>query len=164
MTRYEFLKKSGFTGASLMALLSCVKEEDKYVTALTLLPEKEIPVNTTQADTKLFVSSDAIDKIANPKAKINLTQSNYAGLVKIGAYAIVNGFYVVALAKNGSYIAANLTCTHEPKKKMVFENEEWLCTEHGARFTQKGAGLNKNGSNGLAVYKTATDGKTLVIY
>lgn len=164
MTRYEFLKKSGFTGAALMAILGCVKEEDKYVTALTLSPATNTPINGTQADKKLFVTVTELDKIQNPKATINLTQSNYAGLVKIGAYAVVNNSFVVALAKNGAYLAANLLCTHEPRKNMVFENEEWLCTEHGARFTQKGGGLNKNGNKGLAVYKTATDGKILVIY
>ena len=41
MTRYDFLKSMGFTGAALMAALTgCVHEEDSVVNALTLSPQQ----------------------------------------------------------------------------------------------------------------------------
>lgn len=182
MTRYEFLKKSGFTGGALMALLSCVKENDKYVKALTKSPEVALTDTTkaagtgstttpiasdivaTKANAKLFITTAELGKITGTKAKIDLAVSTYANLNKLGGYVILNSAYVVALSKTGAFIAATVTCSHEPKKRVIYSNEEWYCTDHGARFSLNGAGLNNNGRKGLTIYKVATDGKTLVIY
>jgi hypothetical protein len=40
----------------------------------------------------------------------------------------------------------------------------YYCTAHGAQFDLTGKGVNSFGSGGLTVYKTATDGITLVVY
>jgi len=185
MTRYEFLKSAGFTGASLMALISCVSSEDSYVEALVQNPDgsvggsttgttnsttgttNEIGTNSTvaasKADSSQFLTSDALSKIV-AKVKIDLKSSTYSKLNTIGGYLIVNNTYVVALSKTGKFIAATVTCSHEPKKRIVYSNEEWYCTDHGARFTLSGKGINSNGKKGLTIYKTATDGNTLIIY
>jgi nitrite reductase/ring-hydroxylating ferredoxin subunit len=198
MTRYEFLKAAGFSGASLMALLSCVKTEDSYVEALVQNPDgttgttsatgttsgtgttgtttgttsgtgtttstgTTTTVAATKADSSVFVSTEALSKIS-AKITIDLKSTTYAKLNTLGGYLVVSNTYVVALSKTGKYIAATVTCSHEPKKRIVYSNEEWYCTDHGARFSLAGKGLNSNGSKGLTIYKTATDGNTLVIY
>lgn len=194
MTRYEFLKSAGFTGASLMALLSCVKTDDSYVEALVQNPDGSTgtstgsttttgnsstntgttitgtgtttgttSVATANADKSQFISTEELNKIS-AKIKIDLTSSTYSKLKTLGGYLVVSSTYVVALSKTGKYIAATVTCSHEPKKRIVYSNEEWYCTDHGARFTLAGKGLNGNASKGLTIYKTATDGNTLIIY
>lgn len=191
MTRYEFLKAAGFSGASLMALLSCVKTEDSYVEALVQNPDGSTGTNATtttgttagtntgagtttgtgttttvaasKADSSVFISTEALNKIS-AKIKIDLKSSTYSKLNTLGGYLVVSNAYVVALSKTGKFIAATVTCSHEPKKRIVYSNEEWYCTDHGARFSLAGKGLNSNGSKGLTIYKTATDGNTLIIY
>jgi nitrite reductase/ring-hydroxylating ferredoxin subunit len=193
MTRYEFLKAAGFSGASLMALLSCVKTDDSYVEALVQNPDgttgttsatgtslgtttgttsgsgtttstgTTTTVAATKADSSVFISTEALSKIT-PKITIDLKSTTYSKLNTLGGYLVVSNTYVIALSKTGKFIAATVTCSHEPKKRIVYSNEEWYCTDHGARFSLAGKGLNSNGSKGLTIYKTATDGNTLVIY
>ena len=166
--------------ASLMALLSCVKVEDTYVEALEISPGSNQETGTTTgtnntgttttttsnsvADNTQFISTEALNKLT-AKVKIDLNASTYAKLkTTLGAYYVLNNAYVVALSKTGKYIAATVTCSHEPKKRIVFSNQEWYCTDHGARFSLAGSGLNSKGSKGLTIYNTATDGNTLIIY
>ena len=197
MTRYEFLKSAGFTGASLMALLSCVKNEDTYVEALVQNPDGTTGATTstttgttgtttgttgtstgttgttmgtttgtvaaTNANKTMFVPTADLAKLS-AKVKIDLTSATYTNLNKLGGYVIVSNSYVVALSKAGNFIAATVTCSHEPRNRIVLSNEEWYCTDHGARFSLNGSGLNSRGSRGLTVYRTATDGNTLIIY
>ena len=191
MTRYEFLKAAGFSGASLMALLSCVKTEDSYVEALVQNPDGSTGTNATtttgttagtntsagtttgtgttttvaatKADSSAFISTEALSKIS-AKITIDLKSATYSKLNTLSGYLVVSNTYVVALSKTGRFIAATVTCSHEPKKRIVYSNEEWYCTDHGARFSLAGKGLNSNGSKGLTIYKTATDGNTLIIY
>jgi nitrite reductase/ring-hydroxylating ferredoxin subunit len=182
MTRYEFLKSAGFSGAALMALLtSCVREDDKYVNALTVAPNGSTTgttttgittgtaTGTTTATTTAtsnvsgIITTEELNKITSTKLKIDLTSKTYASLQIVGGYMIVSNI-VIALSKANTYIAATVTCSHEPKKQMIYYNNEWYCTAHGARFSLTGAGLNSNGRAGLSVYKVATDGKTLVVY
>lgn len=182
MTRYEFLKSAGFSGAALMALLtSCVREDDNYVNALTVSPDGSTIGTTTGTTTGStagtatetstgtitavsgLITTEELNKITSTKVKIDLASTTYAKMKTIGSYVIVNNI-VIALSKTNTYVAATVTCSHEPKKRIIYSNNEWYCTDHGARFTLAGAGLNSNGRAGLAVYKVATDGKTLVVY
>ncbi len=179
MTRYQFLKNAGFTGASLWSLLACVSEDDKFITpneiintpsATPTVPNTSAPVTTTPGtttkttDVTKIISTAELTKITNTKLKIDLTINANKALLNQGGYQRFNNTYVVALSKAGLYIAAPVLCTHDPLKDVIYSNEEWYCTAHGARFTLAGKGLNKNGNKGLVVYKTVTDGKTLVIY
>jgi nitrite reductase/ring-hydroxylating ferredoxin subunit len=180
MNRYEFLKKTGFTGGALMALISsCVTEKDKYVTALVKSPDiaaaktdttKNTGANTgntdivaTKANSKTFVSTADLGKLKSI-VKIDLSLNTFADLNKLGGYVIVNNSYVIALSNAGTFLAATITCSHQPRNRMIYSQDEWYCTDHGARFSQNGTGLNNNGKRGLTVYNVATDGKTLVVY
>lgn len=194
MTRYEFLKSAGFSGGALMALLtSCVRESDKYVDALTVAPEATTTTGTTTTGTTTtgttttgttttgttttgttttgtttsnvvgVITTEELNKITSTKLKIDLTSTTYAKLKTVGGYMVISNI-VVALSKSNTYVAATVVCSHEPKKQVIYSNNEWYCTAHGARFSLTGSGLNGNGRSGLSVYKVATDGKTLVVY
>lgn len=181
ITRVEFLKSMGFRGAALMAVLSsCVREEDTYVDALTIPGASSSTSSTTTTTPATTTTSSAtttapatgttavttgVDPttITSYKLKIDLTASSSANLKKVGGY-IVSGGIVVAQSSAGVYIAATQTCTHEPKKQVIFSGGEFYCTAHGARFSTTGQGLNSLGSRGLTVYKVATNGTILVVY
>ncbi len=169
MTRYEFLKSMGFRGAALMAAMtsSCVKEEDTFVEALTINPNQATTssgsttsTGTTTA-TNGAITTEELNKITGVKLKIDLTTSTK--LNTVGGYLQQSGI-VVAQVSSGVYAAVTQTCSHEPKKKVIFNKNEWYCTDHGARFSLTGSGLNSLGKKGITVYKVANDGKTLVVY
>jgi nitrite reductase/ring-hydroxylating ferredoxin subunit len=172
MNRFEFLKSLGFTGAALMATMtSCIHEEDTVVNALTL-PSSQNTSPTTSTTTSGTTTSPAsstgstssgvdLSQITNRLLTINLQTTT--ALQTIGGYIALSGI-VVAQVSTGVYVAVTQTCSHEPKKAIIFNKTEFYCTQHGARFDLTGKGKNSFGSKGITVYKTATDGTTLVVY
>jgi nitrite reductase/ring-hydroxylating ferredoxin subunit len=86
-------------------------------------------------------------------------------LLTKGNYIIKNNV-VVAFGTDGNYYAATVVCSHEDLKKNTYNSKtnEYYCTEHGARFDLTGAGLNKEGSKGITIYKTALTDKNLRIF
>jgi nitrite reductase/ring-hydroxylating ferredoxin subunit len=160
MNRYEFLKSMGFTGAALMAALtSCVKPEDTYI------PVTRIDANSSTPTTPVIpvTPTTNISGITNPLLKIDLATS---ALKTVGAY-IIQSNIVVAQVSAGAYAAVTNLCTHEPKRKVVYDkaSEKFYCTDHGATFDLKGVPLPNSITNkAITAYQVATDGKTLVVY
>lgn len=172
MTRFDFFKSLGFTGAALMAAMtSCIYEEDTLVDALIIPgPQSTSPTTSTVASgtatapastTSTTGSGVNLSQITNRLLTINL--STTTALKTVGGYVAQSGI-VVAQVSAGVYVAVTQTCSHEPKKAIIFNKTEFYCTQHGARFDLTGKGKNSFGSKGLTVYKTATDGTTLVVY
>lgn len=178
MTRYDFLKSMGFTGAALMAALTaCVRDEDTVVNALTIPGTQSTTVTapstatttspasgTTTTPTSVTSSGGTdLSTLKNRLLTIDLSSSAAMALKTVGGYLAQSGI-VVAQVSTGVYVAVTQTCSHEPKKAIIFNKTEFYCTQHGARFDLTGKGKNSFGSRGLTVYKVATDGKTLVVY
>jgi len=175
MTRLDFLKSVGFRGPALMALLtSCVNKDDTFINALTIKSESvtESPSNpsgnsattgTVKLTSSLAIATEVLNAITDYRLKIDLTLSSNAALLKVGGYVTQSGI-VVAQSASGVLVAATQTCSHEPKRKVIFNKTEFYCTEHGARYNLSGAGLNTFARAGIAVYKVATDGNTVIIY
>jgi Rieske Fe-S protein len=167
MTRYEFLKNMGFKGAALMALLtSCIHEEDTYVDALTLSASQSSGgSSTTTPPTTSSIPSNGVDPatIKSYLVKLDLNATATKALQTVGGYMIQSGV-VIARVSASTVVAATQTCSHEPKKKVYYTQGVFYCSEHGARFSTAGKGLNSFGSKGLTIYKVATDGTTLVVY
>ena len=176
MTRYDFLKSLGFTGTALMvALTSCVREEDTVVDALTLSATQSgtatSPVSATTPTSGTTTTPTAatagngtdLSAIKNRLLTIDLTASAASALKTVGGYLVQSGI-VVAQVSAGTYAAVTQTCSHEPKKAIIFNKTEFYCTQHGARFDLTGKGKNSLASRGITAYKTATDGKILVVY
>ncbi|WP_428666729.1 Rieske (2Fe-2S) protein [Runella sp.] len=165
MNRYQFLKSMGFRGAALMAVMSsCIREEDTYINALVEKPTDTAttPVATNPVTTTPSTTTD-LSTIKNPLLTLDLSATANASLKTVGGYVAKSGI-VVALTSAGNYAAVTQTCSHEPKKKIIFNKTEFYCTDHGARFDLTGKGLNSFGSKGLTVYKVAVSGTTLVVY
>jgi nitrite reductase/ring-hydroxylating ferredoxin subunit len=164
MNRYEFLKSLGFSGAALMAALtSCTKAEDAILDA----PRIDVGTTTTPTTPTVPVTpvtgTSELDKITNPLVKIDISSTSTSSLKKVGGYVISNNI-VVAQVSAGTFAAVTNLCSHEPKRKVIFSQGEFYCTDHGARFDLTGKGLNANGSKGITAYKVATDGKLVVVY
>lgn len=165
MNRYQFLKSMGFRGAALMAVMtSCIREEDTYINALTETPAAAAatPVTATPVTATPGTTTD-VSSIKNPLLTLDLNAAANASLKTVGGYIAKSGI-VVAQTSAGNYAAVTQTCSHEPKKKIIFNKTEFYCTDHGARFDLTGKGLNSFGSKGLTVYKVAVSGTTLVVY
>lgn len=172
MNRFNFLKSLGFTGAALMAAMtSCIHEEDTIVNALTI-PGSQSTTPTASTATSGTTTTPAsstsstgsgvdLSQITNRLLTLNLTTTT--ALKTVGGYIAQSGI-VVAQVSAGVYAAVTQTCSHEPKKAIIFNKTEFYCTQHGARYDLTGKGLNSFGSKGITVYKTATDGTTLVVY
>ena len=94
---------------------------------------------------------------------INLTDPAYSNLANNGGY-IVKDRVVVARDNAGNLVAATQLCSHEDKYQIILKDNEWFCTDHDARFTLEGAGLNEKGSKGISVYQTTLAGDTLRIF
>jgi nitrite reductase/ring-hydroxylating ferredoxin subunit len=176
-SRYEFLKNMGFRGAALMAVLaSCVRPEDSVINAVTLdangnvisnptgTPSTDTPT-TGVAGTSIKLTTAELNALKNVVVKIDLSASASANLKTVGGYIIVNNNNVVVsqTAKDTYAAVANL-CTHEPKKRIIWDKTQWYCTDHGATFSVAGSPTNNVAPRAITAYKVATDGQSLVIY
>lgn len=93
---------------------------------------------------------------------IDLTASTSSPLMTNGGYIIKNNT-VVAKDLEGNYVAATNLCSHEQLRKVIFQDGEYYCTEHGARFNLSGTGLNSDGSGGLTIFQTSLEGDILTV-
>jgi len=96
---------------------------------------------------------------------VDLTTSEATILKTPGNYIIKNQV-VIARGTDGNYYAATVTCSHEGRKEITYNelSNTYLCTAHGAEYDLTGKGLNDNGKKGLTIYKTSVTGTTLRIY
>ena len=95
---------------------------------------------------------------------LDLSLSENSDLASNGGYRVIDNKVVVAKSMDGDYIAATRTCSHEPRKAIIFRDNEWFCTEHDARFDVDGNGLNSKGSNGLHTYNVELNGNLLRVF
>ena len=144
ISRMEFLKSMGFKGASLLAIYcgasvitSCINEAGDPPTG---------PTGSTGVDFSL-----------------NLSDPTYAKLLNAGGYVIVNKI-VVARVSADTFAAVTQVCSHENRSKMIYRNDEFYCTEHGARYTLAGVGLNSEGKKGIKAYNAELAGNSLRVF
>jgi len=137
MKRIEFLTTLGGAAAFAMTF-SCLGGCSKSDDSVTENPTSELPFS------------------------IDLTDPSSSPLANNGGYIIINNT-VVARDLSGNYAAATNLCSHEQKRKVIFQNNEYFCTEHGARFSLSGNGLNSDGSAGLTIFQTTLEGNILTI-
>jgi nitrite reductase/ring-hydroxylating ferredoxin subunit len=137
MKRNEFLKTLG-AGAALAVTFSCLG-----------------------GCSKSDVSSNE-DATSGLPFTVDLSASSSSALMNNGGYIVKNNT-VVAKDLNGNYVAATNLCSHEQKRKVIFRNGEYYCTEHGARFNLSGNGLNSDGSGGLSIFNTSLNGTILTV-
>ncbi|MEZ4887651.1 MAG: Rieske 2Fe-2S domain-containing protein [Chitinophagales bacterium] len=95
---------------------------------------------------------------------LDLDDPSYSKLKTNGNYIVVNDT-VVARTVDGDYVAATVICSHEQKKRVTYQksSNEFLCTEHSARFDLSGKGLNNDGRKGLTIFQTTLNGNLLKV-
>lgn len=138
ISRHQFLRNLGLGGAALVAVYCSG-------TALTSC-----------------TNEGSIAPIPSGGLTLDLTAPANAALKNSGGYVVQNNI-VVANVGSGKYVAVTHICSHEQKKEVIFQNNEFYCTAHGARFDTTGKGLNGNGSKGLTVYTATLAGDILTI-
>lgn len=145
MNRKEFLKTLG-AGAAFAITFSCLG-------------------GCTNDNGDIFPEEIAIDPdpVTGALLTLDLSAASSSALKNNGGYLVKNKI-VVARGLSGNYVAATVRCSHEPKDKVTFRNNEYYCTEHGARFNTAGSGLNSKGSKNLTTYRTSLDGNTLSVF
>ncbi len=94
---------------------------------------------------------------------IDLNEQANIALSRIGGYVVRNGV-VVARLNHNKFVAVTQTCSHEQRPQVTFQNGEFYCTAHGARFDPLGKGLNDEGKRGLTTYKIEQNGLTLRVF
>ncbi len=141
ISRNEFLKSLGFKGASLFAIYcgasavtSCINEAGGD------------PSGGTGLDFTL-----------------DLTEPANSSLNTVGNYLIVNKV-VIARVTADAFAAVTQVCSHENKSKVIYQGSVFYCTEHGAKYTLEGEGLNSEGRKGIKAYNTEFTGTSLRIY
>ena len=115
----------------------------------------KLGVGATFALTVPCLSGCTKDAAAEPRDVdfiIDLNDPAYASLTATGEFVIDQGI-VIARSIDGEIIAATVKCSHEGFDEIIYNDGEWFCTRHGARFSEDGEGLNNFGSNGLTIYQ-----------
>lgn len=141
ISRNEFLKSLGFKGASLLAI---------YCGASTLTS----CINEAGGDPS---GSTGLD------FTLDLTEAANASLNTVGKYLIINKV-VIARVSADAFAAVTQICSHENKSKVIYQGSGFYCTEHGAKYTIEGVGLNSEGKKGIKAYNTQLTGTALRIF
>lgn len=96
--------------------------------------------------------------------EIDLSDTSNAALQNNGGYVIIDNQVVIARDNDGELLAATRICSHEQQKEIILRDNEWYCTDHGARFDLNGTGLNENGRKNLTIYNTQLNGNILRVF
>jgi cytochrome b6-f complex iron-sulfur subunit len=140
MDRKEFLSAIGVGAASLVVLncIGCSKSSNPAGTSTT--------------------------GPSNVDFTLDLTASANAALLNNGGYVSSKGV-LVARTTAGTYIAVQLSCTHE-NYPLVFQASasHFYCNNHGSAFTETGVVLNSPARSNLTTYKTTLTGTSLRVY
>jgi cytochrome b6-f complex iron-sulfur subunit len=139
ISRNEFLKSIGLKGAALMAV---------YCAGSTLIACKNDTVLTPN--------------VTAGSTLLSLDISTTTALKNIGGF-IAQNQVVIAKVSATTYVAVTQVCSHEGKTQVTYQNGEFYCTAHGARFDTSGKGLNGNGSGGIRVYTVSVTGSILTV-
>lgn len=96
--------------------------------------------------------------------ELDLTDAANSALQNNGGYVVIDNQVVVARDNDGELVAATRICSHEQQREIILRDNEWYCTDHGARFTLSGSGLNENGRRNLTIFNTQLNGNILRVF
>ena len=142
ISRLEFLKKMGLSGASLMAVycgvtMSSCKNED----------------NATPAPTGKTATYD-----------ITTLKSGTIPLNAVGGYYVdATNSIVIANTSDNKYVAVTLICTHAQNKNIIYSTNKFMCTVHSATFNNSGKATSSVTSTDLRTYPVMQAGNILTV-
>lgn len=140
LSRFEFLKRLGFGGASLFAALcltqSCKEDDDD---------------NSSAAGPKDFT--------------LDLNLAAYSRLKTVGQF-VVEQEVVVACTGPGTYAAVTVICSHEGRKQIAYQSgsKDFRCSAHGAVFDAQGRVKTGPASSAIRTYQTSLSGSLLRVF
>jgi len=95
---------------------------------------------------------------------LDLSSSQYSALNTVGGSASANGIIIVRLSIT-EFTALSRACTHEGTAINYRKAEkDFLCPNHGARFSTAGAVLQGPATRSLTKYNTELTGSSLRIF
>lgn len=139
ISRLEFLKKMGLSGASLMAVYCGV----------------------TMSSCK---SDDITPAILTGKvATYDITTVKNGDLKNKGGFFVdTTNNIVIANTSDNGYVAVTLVCTHAQNKNIIYSTNKFTCTVHGATYDNMGKNLSVAPSP-LTTYKVTQVGNILTV-
>lgn len=96
--------------------------------------------------------------------EVDLSDTANFALQNNGGYIVIDNQVVVARDNDGELVAATRICSHEQQKEIILRDNEWYCTDHGARFDLSGIGLNENGRKNLTIFNTQLNRDILRVF
>jgi nitrite reductase/ring-hydroxylating ferredoxin subunit len=151
-----------FNGSTQVASFQANKGANTYTPSTEGVYTFKLQTNTGLSGASVAVSVK-VASATKDLLTLDLNSTANANLKTIGGYIRQNNI-VVALISANTYAAVTQVCSHEGRKDVIYQNSEFYCTAHGARFTTAGVGENSRGSGGLTVYKTLLDSNILHVY
>ena len=101
---------------------------------------------------------------ANADFTVDLTSGQYAALNTVGGSVSVNGIIIARLSTT-EFVALSRACTHEGTAVKYRTNQnDFYCSNHGARFSTSGAVLQGPAQASLRKYNTELTGTSLRIF
>lgn len=137
MSRGEFLRSLGLSGATLMALY-CMG------TMTSCSSSKDDPAPTNNNN-----NGGNTGGVKSVDFTIDLTQN----LTKNGQF-LISGDVIVARTSTGAFVALSKVCTHQGTTIEFQGNDTFKCNNHGSVFLTTGAVSNGPAADPLKVYKT----------
>ena len=141
MTRQEFFKLAGIGAAAAVVLPACFA--GGLVTSC-----REEDGNVTPSPTNVDFNVDV----------------SSGSLATNGGFMVSNGI-VIARTNTGSFLAVSAACTHQGTNvNYNASGNNFVCPNHGAKFSSNGAVTNGPATKNLTSYKTTLTGTTLRVF
>ena len=139
ISRNEFLKKMGISGASLFAVYC-------------------LGVSTTSCSVEKSIGSDS-------DFTIDISKGKFKTLAQTGGWLKIRNVVVVRTGEQ-NFVAVTSICSHEGENSIEYRASEkdFRCSAHGAEFDLKGVGKNKKGRKGISLYQTSLEGGILRVW
>lgn len=135
MNREEFLKQLG-----VAALLTCT------------------------GNVMFGCSSQSDPAPANADFTLDLSSSQYSTLNTVGGSVAANGIIIARLSTT-EFVALSRACTHEGTAVNYRSSQkDFLCPNHGARFSTTGSVLQGPANSSLRKYNTTLTGTSLRVF
>jgi len=101
---------------------------------------------------------------ANADFTLDLSTSQYSALNTVGGSVTANGIIIARLSTT-EFVALSRACTHEGTGVNYRSSQkDFLCPNHGARFSTTGAVLQGPANSSLKKYNTTLTGTSLRVF
>lgn len=105
------------------------------------------------------------DSTPSAPSNVDFTLDISTGALASNGGYLVNQGVLVARTSTGSFLAVSAACTHEGTLVTFSSaNTNFVCPNHGAKFSSTGAVTQGPATRSLTTYQTALNGTSLRVY